>query len=151
MRRWQEQGSACRRAIALLALCGFVATFVGVPVPVIAPGKDASRPTASTNPRCCCQSAAKGAGRCCGHCGCGRNKSAAPVATEEAPQFELVLSILARKCQGHAQIWLALGALALPPGRAVVTVDGTCRGHLAIGPIALDSVSFRPATPPPRV
>lgn len=151
LRRWRKRVPACRRAIALLVLCGFVVTFVGVPVPVVAPGKGLSRSAASTNHRCCCQSAANGAGQCCGHCGCGKRKAAATVATQEAPQFELVLSILARKCQGHAEIWLALGALALPPERAAVMVDQPCCGRIAIVSIALHNQCSAPATPPPRV
>ncbi len=151
LRRWRIRSSAAgRRAIALLALCGFVASFVGVPMPIAAPAKDATRAAASTGRLCCCQSASKGVSQCCGHCGCGRSKSAA-VATHEAPQVELVLSILARKCQGHAEIWLALGAIALPPERLAVTVDAPCCGQLVTNSIALDSLRSRPATPPPRV
>ena len=156
LRRWRKRGPVCRRAIALLVLCGFVVTFIGVPVPVATPGKDPSSATANSNHRCCCQKAGNGASQCCGNCGCGKRKAAAAVATDAVsqqaePQFELVLSIATRKCQGHAEVWLALGAIALPPERVVISVDGTCRENLVTASTTLSSLDILPATPPPRV
>jgi hypothetical protein len=61
-----------------------------------------------------------------------------------------VLSILARKCQGQAEIWLALGALSPPPQQIHLTHELPCCGQLVSSEIALDGLTLDPATPPPR-
>jgi hypothetical protein len=94
--------------------------------------------------------ASDGKRACCGRCGCSK---ATPVvaSNEDAPQLEFVLSILARKCQGQAEIWLALGAVAPPPDRLQLTREQNVCGRLDSPPIALDSLTLDLATPPPRV
>src|SRR5262245_52833962 len=137
------------RAAALVALAGFVASVVGVPLPVVTSRKETSRPTAGASRGCCCRLASKGAGKCCGNCGCSKAKPAAAIA-EEAPQVEFVLAIQARKCQGQAEIWLALGAVSPPPDHVHITHDLPFCGRLVSSGVALNSLTLVPATPPPR-
>jgi hypothetical protein len=137
------------RAAALVALGGFVASITGVPLPVVTSGKQASRPTAGASRGCCCRLASQGAGKCCGSCGCSKAKPDADGAAD-APQVEYVLSIQARKCQGQAEIWLALGAVSPPPEHVQIAHDLPFCGQLMYAGISFNSLTLVPATPPPR-
>lgn len=64
--------------------------------------------------------------------------------------IDFVLTIQARKCQGQAELWLALGAVTLPPAKVSPTLESPLCGNALVFVAALSSVSSSPETPPPR-
>jgi hypothetical protein len=197
--RLQQAG---RRLLALLALAGFLAGTVGVPLPQpIHPGQDRSQAFPCMDHACGCASAEqcwqscccftdheklawaarhgvtppphvvaaaarekpqaaasccssqRAAANCCEHhasC-CGHeSRDGDAAATAAGSAFTFVLAIQARKCQGQAELWLALGAVTPPPARFVVSEQSPAASEAIIRIAALRGISERPATPPPR-
>jgi hypothetical protein len=64
--------------------------------------------------------------------------------------FDFVLAIQARQCQGQAQLWLALGAVGMPPPLVALNLESLDCGEVLIVAETLSGVSSSPATPPPR-
>jgi hypothetical protein len=185
-----------RRGIALLALCGFIASTIGVPVPALPLGKDLSQAFPCMHRGCGCRSAAQCWKGCCcftnqqklawcaqngveppaivvkharherqralaqkTHCDeaagrgtcCQQDKASPPYAPAKASSpIEFVFSIHARKCQGQADVWLALGAVTAPPQPVLLALELTCCGSATPSLANLSSVTSSPATPPPR-
>ena len=65
--------------------------------------------------------------------------------------IDFVLAVEARKCLGHAELWLTLGAVAPPPAKIEVNLQPLCCGIVYCQPEALSGISRVPAAPPPRV
>ncbi len=73
------------------------------------------------------------------------------VAASDAWSIEFVSAIQARRCQGQAELWLALGDVMPPPAKMDVVVE-LWRGDVVV--VAADAragISHQPAAPPPRV
>ena len=64
--------------------------------------------------------------------------------------IDFVLAIHARRCQGQAQLWLALGAVALPPPAVTVNLESLLCTEVNPFVATLAGVTSSPATPPPR-
>jgi hypothetical protein len=104
------------------------------------------------------QDASPRAASCCGgkrSAACGKLASScctatSPVADDSAVVLDWVLAIEARRCQGQAEQWLALGALSLPPAGATWTPENPCCGELQAASPRLVGVLSAPHTPPPR-
>lgn len=61
-----------------------------------------------------------------------------------------VSAIAARRCQGQAELWLALGAVALPPAQVELHLTQELCGQIANFSPSLFGISHCPAAPPPR-
>lgn len=84
---------------------------------------------------------------------CAKNSaSEAPASTAEQTTagVEWVLAASARKCQGHAELWLALGAVSPPPAPFDLFLDWSPCGTVCLDLPRLQSVSSEIAAPPPR-
>jgi hypothetical protein len=190
----------------MMALVGFLAGTIGVPLPQLArPTKDRSQPYPCMDHACGCASAEQCWRSCC--CFTNREKLAwaaehgvaAPAyvftaATRERPKLAgsccavkqtvaacsdhkstccdhdahakdrhgegaahasgsvitFVLAIQARKCQGQAELWLALGAATPPPAKFAIIQESLATGDATVVIASLAGISERPATPPPR-
>lgn len=64
--------------------------------------------------------------------------------------IEFVSAIEARKCQGQAELWLALGAVAPPPAKVELNLEQMAVGNVENVSPSLVSVVLSPAAPPPR-
>lgn len=69
---------------------------------------------------------------------------------KETWSIGFISAVQARRCQGHAELWLALGAVAPPPAHFELQLTQTNCGHVANLCPSLAGVSLSPATPPPR-
>lgn len=75
----------------------------------------------------------------------GKAEVSAPLVT-----VEFVLAVQARKCQGQAELWLAMGAVALPPASVTLTLDSPICGDAVVSGPTLVGVTNSPESPPPR-
>jgi hypothetical protein len=64
--------------------------------------------------------------------------------------IDFVLAIQSRQCQGHAELWLALGTAAPLPSNVAFESQLAASGDAIVSLPPLTSVSLSPATPPPR-
>ena len=174
------------RVMPLLALAGFLAGTVGLPVPrAVFTGKDRRAPFPCMNRTCGCASADQCWRGCC--CFTNREKlawahehgvtppefvtrlaarerprPASCCAAKQAPDecdapesgaslsVALVTAIQARKCQGQAEVALALGAVTPPPARLALHLESLVCGDSEAIANFMSGVSDSPATPPPR-
>jgi len=65
--------------------------------------------------------------------------------------IEFVSAIEARKCQGQAELWLALGAVAPAPAKVELNLEALAVGSVENVCPSLVSVAISPDAPPPRV
>jgi hypothetical protein len=65
--------------------------------------------------------------------------------------IDFVSAIEARKCQGQAELWLTLGAVAPPPVKIEVNLQPLFAGMVFCRVNSLAGISDAPAAPPPRV
>jgi len=192
-----------RRSLPLLALLGFLAGTIGVPLPQLArPGKDRTQPYPCMDHVCGCASAEQcwhscccftnreklawaaehgvtppafvlaaaarekpkvAAGGCCAPKGavaaccqhesssCDHDEHHGDTTAEASGSFvTFVLAIQFRKCQGQAELWMALGAVTPPPAKFAVTQESPAVSEAPVLIATLTGISERPATPPPR-
>lgn len=106
----------------------------------------------------CCESHGKSCGEkkmsCCEH-EAGHLHGDADEAEEETEStsgwsIEFVSAVEARKCHGQAELWMALGAVALPPAKVELHLEQIVVGSVENDPLSLVSVAHSPAAPPPR-
>jgi hypothetical protein len=64
--------------------------------------------------------------------------------------LDFVLAVKARRCQGQAELWLALGAVAPPPAKFLPNLQQLVCGTIENFLPALAGTSQSPTTPPPR-
>ena len=87
-----------------------------------------------------------------GEC-CGQPQDSKPAASRSgASRWSLgwVCAVSARRCQGQAQQWMALGSVAPPPDPYHVKGDLDVSPFFALPIASLCGVSFAPQPPPPR-
>jgi hypothetical protein len=112
-----------------------------------------------TSTRSCCQLAAKSC--CSNNSSCSETPRSEPQGNQtkaeeaEAVQdkwsLDFISAVQARRCQGQAEMWLALGAVAPPPAKIELDLTQALCGHVANFTQSIAGISLLPATPPPRV
>jgi hypothetical protein len=65
--------------------------------------------------------------------------------------IEFVSAVAARKCQGQAELWLALGAVAPPPAKVELNLEQVVWRSVDNISDSLVSVAHSPDAPPPRI
>jgi hypothetical protein len=73
-----------------------------------------------------------------------------PSTAQDSWKLDFISAVQARRCQGQAELWLALGAVAPPPAHIELQLTQTICGHVANFSPSLAGISLSPATPPPR-
>lgn len=84
--------------------------------------------------------------------GCPRPgaSQAATASAHAAWSVSWICAIAARRCQGQAEQWMVLGAVAPPPPVFMATLYLACNRLVSLPLSSLRGVSFSPAPPPPR-
>jgi hypothetical protein len=91
---------------------------------------------------------------CCEH-DTGHSHGGVDDADEEAESsegwsIEFVSAVAARKCQGQAELWLGLGAVAPPPAKVELNLKLVVLDGIESFTKSLVSVAHSPDAPPPR-
>jgi len=127
-----------------LALLGYCAGTLGIPVPQTASASSRSR-SRLTSKSCCCRPVETCAKPCC----CCRETQAVPPAQSTAG-FVWIDALSARQCQGLDTTWIG-GEMSLPPPQLLTwSFSWVLRDSLAISEPSEVCHFARPPTPPPR-
>lgn len=116
--------------------------------------READSTSTPNKPTCC---AAKGSAKSAaamnddkkGSCAAPRDKQEAAQVRSEASGLQVISIAEALACQGHAEQWVAMGAIDVPPV-ALWQFHLLASATLAIFSESCDSLAAAPAAPPPR-
>jgi hypothetical protein len=156
-------GRLARRACAVVALVAYLVATVGFPVParntanesVAGPLRPCGCPSAGPRRHCCCSA---GGGACCSN----RAAHPAPCCAKRAAHQEQpaqpapvggvgwVPGLAALSCQGAGTLWIASGAVSVPPAPLVWAGHALPAGWLSPPSEHFVGLSLVPPDPPPR-
>jgi hypothetical protein len=91
---------------------------------------------------------ARSVASCCEHGHCDAPNAVPSLA--ESWSIDFVSAVEARKCQGQAELWLALGAVMPPPAKLETALKLVACGTVVTATDPLAGISHAPAAPPPR-